>query len=66
MQEWVIMLISLRYAEELAVLYETAEFCARDEIVPFFKDEFVFYRWEGWKTVVVGMIQVMGDEVRRL
>ena len=57
------MFISLGYAEEFPIPYETAKFHAWHEVVPFFEDEFEFDGWEGWETVVVGVVEVVGDEV---
>jgi len=57
------MFVSLGYAEEFTISDETAEFHAGDEVVPFFEDEFEFDGGEGWETVVVGVVEVVGDEV---
>jgi hypothetical protein len=57
------MFVSLGYTKEFTISYETAKFHAGDEVVPFFEDKFVFYGWKGWETVVVGVVEVVGDEV---
>ena len=63
MQKGVIMFVSLAYAEEVTISDETAEFHTGDKVIPFFEDEFVFYWWEWWEAVVVGVVEVVGDEV---
>jgi len=57
------MLVSLGYTEEFTISDKTAEFHAGDQVVPFFEDEFEFDGWEGWETVVVGVVEVVRDEV---
>ena len=63
MQEWIIMFVPLGYAQEFTISNKTAEFHTRDEIVPFLENEFVFYCRKGWNTVVIGVVEVVGDEV---
>jgi hypothetical protein len=55
--------IALGNCEEISVADKGAEFHAGDEIVPFLQDELVFYWWEGWEAVVVGVVEVVGDKV---
>ena len=57
------MFVSLGYTEEFTISDETAEFHAGDEVVPFFEDEFEFDGWERGDTVIVGVVEVVGDEV---
>ena len=48
----------------MSVTDEAAEFHAGHEIIPFFQNEFVLYRLREWRdTIVIGVIEIVGDEI---
>ena len=57
------MVLPLGNAEEMTIADEASEFHGGEQVIPFFEDEFEAYWWVRWKTAVVGVVEVMGDEV---